>query len=99
MFYRDGALHVADAAFPLADGRVPLEALRESGVVGLAGKAVMLAVQVRWGAGGAELALPASRFVLHARRPRARRPAARGRTAPRACWGRWSACGFACSTA
>ncbi|MCJ7544582.1 MAG: hypothetical protein MUP47_08495 [Phycisphaerae bacterium] len=56
--YHDGALHVADASFPLAGGRVPLEALRAAGLVGLAGKAVMLAVQVRWGPGGAELALP-----------------------------------------
>jgi hypothetical protein len=58
VFYRDGALHVADESFALAGGRVPLKALRAAGVVGLSGKAVMLAIQVRWGPGGAELALP-----------------------------------------
>jgi hypothetical protein len=58
VFYRDGALHVADEAFALAGGRVPLEALRAAGVVGLSGKAVMLAIQARWGPAGAELALP-----------------------------------------
>jgi hypothetical protein len=56
--YRDGALHVADAPFPLAGGRLPIEALRAAGVQGLAGKAVMLAIHVRWGPAGAELALP-----------------------------------------
>lgn len=56
--YRDGALHVADASFPLKGGHVPIEALRATGVTGLAGKAVMLAVQVRWGEDGQELALP-----------------------------------------
>jgi hypothetical protein len=56
--YRDGALQVADASFPLAGGRLPLEALRAVGVAGLAGKALLLPIQVRWGPAGAELALP-----------------------------------------
>ncbi len=58
LHYRRGALHTANAVFPLNGERLPIEALRAAGIVGLSGKAVMLAVQLRWGAAGAELALP-----------------------------------------
>jgi hypothetical protein len=58
LHYRDGALQVADESFPLEGGRLPVEAMRAAGVQGLSGKAVMLAIQVRWTGAGAELALP-----------------------------------------
>ncbi len=54
----DGGIRIADEHFPLRNGRVPLDELRAAGVWGLSGKAVMLAIQVRWGPDGAELALP-----------------------------------------
>ena len=57
--YLDGqAVRVGERRFPLSGGRLPLEALRAGGVVCLAGKALLLVIQVRCGARGEELALP-----------------------------------------
>jgi hypothetical protein len=54
----NGAIHIAGEAFAAPDGTIPCDALRAAGVTGLAGKAVVLALQVRLGPGGAPLALP-----------------------------------------
>ena len=46
-------------SFPLgAEGRLPLEAMREAGILALPGKAIVLALQVRVGPTGQPLALP-----------------------------------------
>ena len=56
---RSGELVIAERAFPLGGGnRPPLEALAEAGIRCLAGKAVVLAIQVRLGDTGRPLALP-----------------------------------------
>ena len=54
----NGALVLAGETFDAPEGRVPVEALRAAGVEGLAGKAIVLALQVRLPPGGAPLALP-----------------------------------------
>ncbi len=41
-----------------SDGRLPLDALRDAGIFALAGKAILLVLQVRCGANGRPLALP-----------------------------------------
>lgn len=47
-FYRDGAIHVAGRSFALAEpGRLPLAAMRDAGIACLAGKAILLILQVR----------------------------------------------------
>ena len=58
MYLRDGSVRIADDSFALDSGRVDVAKLKAAGVWGLAGKAVVLAIQVRWGDRGAELALP-----------------------------------------
>ncbi|MBN1553899.1 MAG: hypothetical protein JXA11_04085 [Phycisphaerae bacterium] len=55
---RKGQLILAGRKFPAPSGRAPLEALRAAGVTGLAGKAVVLALQARLSPAGAPLALP-----------------------------------------
>ena len=53
------AIRIDDRAFALeADRRLPIRPLRDAGIVGLAGKAILLVTQVRVGAGGAPLAVP-----------------------------------------
>lgn len=57
--YLDGqSLRVGQNTFPLADGRLPREALAAAGVIGLTGKAILLVLQVRMGEAGRPLALP-----------------------------------------
>ncbi|MBN1943308.1 MAG: hypothetical protein JW849_08445 [Phycisphaerae bacterium] len=55
---QNGAMVLAGETFAAPEGRIPVEALRKAGVTGLAGKAVVLALQVRLPPGGAPLALP-----------------------------------------
>ena len=58
-FFRSGELVIGERPFRLASGnRPPLEALAEAGVRSLAGKAIVLAIQVRMGDAGGPLALP-----------------------------------------
>lgn len=57
-YLEGGSMRLADRSFPLEDGGLPLRALRQAGVMSLAGKAVVLALQARMGDGGARLALP-----------------------------------------
>lgn len=53
------SLRIAQRSFPLeAGGRLPRRALAEAGIGGLAGKAVLLVLQVRCGQGGQALAMP-----------------------------------------
>jgi len=52
------AVRIADRRFPLAHGRLPMEALKQAGIRCLAGKALLLAIQARLGECGAPLALP-----------------------------------------
>jgi len=59
VFLREGRLHVGERNFPAAPGRAwPWKAMAEAGVRCVAGKAVVLALQVRLGTGGRALALP-----------------------------------------
>jgi len=54
-----GQIRVNDSAFALGpEGRLPTDELRAAGVVALAGKAVLLVIQVRLDPGGAPLAVP-----------------------------------------
>jgi hypothetical protein len=58
-YLRAGALLIGEDAFPLDAGRnLPVQALRAAGVLSLAGKAIVLVLQVRLGTGGSALALP-----------------------------------------
>lgn len=58
-FLRDNELLIADRSFPLGPNRtLPIDALVNAGVTSLAGKAVILALQVRTGRDGGGLALP-----------------------------------------
>ncbi len=62
VFLRDGEVRLArpdgKGTRLTAEGRLPTDALQKAGVAGLAGKAVLLTIQVRVGRGGAPLALP-----------------------------------------
>ena len=59
MFLRDGELIIGERAFALkADRTLPSESLRSAGIRCLAGKAIVLIIQVRRGARGGPLALP-----------------------------------------
>lgn len=53
-----GSIVAGEEDFVASDGRVPVEALRAAGVKGLAGKAVVLALQARLPPAGGALALP-----------------------------------------
>jgi len=54
-----GSLQVADMRFELlSGGRIPVNAMRDAGVVALAGKAMVLVIQARIGPNGRALALP-----------------------------------------
>ena len=57
-FLQDGRLVIGEQTFPLVDGRAPTDALRAAGVRCLAGKAIVLVIQVRTGPRGGPLALP-----------------------------------------
>ncbi len=55
----DGRLEVADMRFDLLrGGRIPVDAMRDAGVIALAGKAMVLVMQARIGPNGRALALP-----------------------------------------
>jgi len=59
VFLRDGRLRIGDRQFPLApDGGIPTAELSRAGILALAGKALLLVIQARVGAGGRPLALP-----------------------------------------
>ena len=59
VFLDAGALHIAEETFALGpDGTLPIDNLLAAGVRCLAGKAILLAIQVRLGPGAAALALP-----------------------------------------
>jgi len=58
MRVRNGRLLLAEEEFDISGGALPLEALRRAGVEGLAGKAVMLTIQVRLLPTGGPLAIP-----------------------------------------
>lgn len=53
-----GKLRIAEQTFDAPEGKIPIKALQATGVAGLAGKAVVLALQVRLAPDGGPLALP-----------------------------------------
>ena len=55
---RDGQVTAGDWQWPLADGRLPLAKMVGDGVICLAGKALLLVLQVRLGDAGRCLAMP-----------------------------------------
>jgi len=57
-FLGDRAVHIGEKAFPLKDGSLPIEAMRTEGITSLAGKAILLVLQVRCGPRGGPLAVP-----------------------------------------
>jgi len=57
-FLTGDAVRIGGRAYPLADGGLPVEALRDAGVTCLAGKALLLVIQARIGSAGAPLAVP-----------------------------------------
>jgi len=58
-FLDGGGLQIADMHFDLlSGGRIPVDKLRDAGVIALAGKAMVLVMQARIGPGGRSLALP-----------------------------------------
>ncbi len=57
-YFRDGQLIIADRAFPVIDGRLPIAELQRAGIQCLAGKAILLVIQVRLDQTGGPLALP-----------------------------------------
>lgn len=68
---RDGALVFGDCSVKLhADGSLPIEAMRDAGVLSLAGKAMLLVLQARIGPNGRPLVLPyrGSQYMPAARR-------------------------------
>lgn len=54
----DGTLHMAGREFAVSNGNLPVDALRSAGVEGVAGKALVLAIQARLRPNGGTLALP-----------------------------------------
>ena len=58
VFLRDGQLVVGELSFPLVGGDLPAEDMAAAGVRCLAGKAILLILQVRLGPAGQPLALP-----------------------------------------
>jgi hypothetical protein len=54
----DGAVRIADEEFALEEGKLPVAALQAAGVRAVAGKAVLLVLQVRCNGEGCPLALP-----------------------------------------
>jgi hypothetical protein len=54
----NGGIHIAGKTFSVSNGKIPHDALRAAGAEGIAGKAVVLALQVRLGPNGAPLVLP-----------------------------------------
>ncbi|MDP6636462.1 MAG: hypothetical protein QGG42_16305 [Phycisphaerae bacterium] len=56
---RQGGLQITDMRFDLLEGgRIPVDALRDAGVIALAGKAMVMVMQARIGPRGRALALP-----------------------------------------
>jgi hypothetical protein len=58
VFLQGNEIRISDKSFALRDGRLPLEEFVRGGILCLAGKAILLVIQARLGAGGAPLALP-----------------------------------------
>ena len=59
VFLQEGHLRIGDRRFALeSDGGIPVEQLTRAGIATLAGKAILLAIQVRCGRDGRPLALP-----------------------------------------
>jgi len=55
----NGGLQIADMHFDLLNGgRIPVDKLRDAGIIALAGKAMLLVIQVRIGPAGRALGLP-----------------------------------------
>ena len=58
-FLQGGKLRIGDMTFDMpSDGRLPMDAIEAAGVYALAGKAILLVLQVRYGKNGRWLALP-----------------------------------------
>lgn len=58
VFLDGGELRIGRMSFGLTAGKLPLDRMRSAGIVSLAGKAVLLAIQARVGSDGDALALP-----------------------------------------
>ena len=59
VFLDDGEIRIGDRTFPVSpEGHLPISELLDAGVRCLAGKALLLVIQVRLGSGGGPLALP-----------------------------------------